>query len=241
MTSDKRGVLVIGHRGASAARPENTVEAFRHARELGADWVELDVRRTADGALVVHHDAHLPDGRAIVELTAAELPVSLPSLDEALDACEGLGVNVEIKNSRPDPDFDPDDWLAGVVTDRLLARAAAGRHAPDDLLVTSFNRHTVAAVRARAPELPTGLLAMGGSDPESVVRLAASDGHASLNPWDPDVDARLVELAHDAGLAVCVWTVDDPVRMAALIGMGVDGIITNVPDVARVVVDRAAR
>ena len=56
--------LVIGHRGASAARPENTVEAFRHAAELGADWVELDVRRTADDALVVHHDAELPDGRA---------------------------------------------------------------------------------------------------------------------------------------------------------------------------------
>jgi glycerophosphoryl diester phosphodiesterase len=229
-------VLVIGHRGASAARPENTVEAFRHARELGADWVELDVRRTADGALVVHHDAHLPGGRAIVELRADELPPALPSLDEALDACVGLGVNVEIKNSPPDPDFDPDDWLAGVVTDRLVARADAGGHALCDLLVTSFNRHTVAAVRARAPELPTGLLAHGGSDAATVVRLAASGGHFSLNPWDPDVDARLVELAHDSGLAVYVWTVDDPDRMATLIDLGVDGIITNVPDVARAVV-----
>ncbi len=69
-----KSVLVIAHRGASAARPENTLEAFRHAATLGADWVELDVRRTADDRLTVHHDAVLPDGRAIVHLAAGDLP-----------------------------------------------------------------------------------------------------------------------------------------------------------------------
>src|SRR3954452_22090130 len=89
---------IFAHRGASARYTENTVSAFQGARDLGADWVELDVRRTADGSLAVHHDAHLPDGRRIVELHAADLPDTVPDLAGALDACEPLGVNVEIKN-----------------------------------------------------------------------------------------------------------------------------------------------
>ena len=72
----------MAHRGASAAAPENTVEAFRLARELGADWVELDARLSADGVVVVHHDAHLADGRMLVDLTLDEMPDSVPSLAE---------------------------------------------------------------------------------------------------------------------------------------------------------------
>src|SRR3954465_13219995 len=98
-------VKVIAHRGASAAAPENTVEAFRLARELGADMVELDARRTADGQVIVHHDAHLADGRAIVELSRSELPTHVCDLADALDACEGMQVNIEIKNWPDDPDF----------------------------------------------------------------------------------------------------------------------------------------
>src|SRR4029078_7765283 len=94
---------IIAHRGASADYPENTVEAFRAAGPLGANWVELDVRRTADGAPAVHHDAQLRAGRAIVGAAAADLPESVPSLAQALDACRPLGVNVEIKNSPHDP------------------------------------------------------------------------------------------------------------------------------------------
>ena len=65
---------VIAHRGASNAFPENTVAAFRGAHEMGADMVELDVRRTADGRLAIHHDAHLPDGRAICDVASGDLP-----------------------------------------------------------------------------------------------------------------------------------------------------------------------
>ena len=79
---------VFAHRGASQRAPENTVEAFRLAAELGADGVELDVRRSADGALVVHHDPHLPDGRLIAATAFADLPASVPTLAAALDACE---------------------------------------------------------------------------------------------------------------------------------------------------------
>src|SRR5438445_9364775 len=103
---------VYAHRGASAAFAENTVEAFRGAAAMGADWVELDVRRTADGALAVHHDARLADGRAIVETLSTELPASVPSLSDALAACAPLGVNVEIKNWRDDVDFDAEVRIA---------------------------------------------------------------------------------------------------------------------------------
>lgn len=85
--------LVVAHRGASAAHPPgNTLEAFRAAIALGADWVELDVRPTADGRLAVQHDAELADGRTIAAVDAAALPGWVPLLDAALDACAGMGV-----------------------------------------------------------------------------------------------------------------------------------------------------
>jgi glycerophosphoryl diester phosphodiesterase len=222
--------LVIAHRGASAAFPENTVEAFRGAAELGAEWVELDARRTADGALVVHHDAHLPDGRAIVDLAAADLPGSVATLAEALDACTPMGVNIEVKNIPPDPDFDREDAVArGVIA--LLAE----RDGRDEVLISSFNHLTLATIRAEAPELATAWLVT--HPPPDTVERAVAAGHRALHPFDLFVDADLVERCHGAGLAVNVWTVDDPDRIAALAELGVDGICTNVPDVARRVID----
>jgi glycerophosphoryl diester phosphodiesterase len=230
--------LVIAHRGASAARPENTVEAFVEARVLGADWVELDARASADGVLVVHHDAHLADGRAIVDLDAAELPPSVATLDEALDACAGMGVNVEIKNDRADPDHDPELVVASAVVARLVDRSTSDGHGPDRLLVTSFDPAVVARAYALAPAIPVGQLVFDtGPDARALVERVAVAGGAALNPWHPIVDADLVAEAHGHGLAVNAWTVDDPARMSELVGFGVDGIITNVPDVARAVVD----
>src|SRR4051812_39413617 len=112
-------VQVLAHRGASRAAPENTVEAFLVAKAMGADGVELDVRRTSDGPLVVHHDPRLRDGRAIIELHAATLPVHVPRLHDALDACAGMWVNVEIKNDPLEPDFDPTDSIADDVIGAL--------------------------------------------------------------------------------------------------------------------------
>ena len=241
MTAKRDRPLVIAHRGASADRPENTVEAFRYAAVLGADGVELDVRRSADGLLVVHHDARLPDGRAIVELPGAELPESIPTLDQALDACVGLGVDVEIKNDPRDPDFEhPSAWMSEAVVDRLTARAQAGGHPFHQLLVTSFDPGVVSRVHRLAPSLPVGQL-LFDPDPsmDVLVGLQAAYGYNAVNPWDPLVDRRVVDSAHRQGLAVHVWTVDDVDRMAELASLGVDGIITNRPDWARAVVDRS--
>lgn len=220
--------LVIAHRGASATFPENTIEAFLGAAEHGADWVELDARRTADGGLVVHHDAHLPDGRAIVELEAPELPASVPTLAAALDACEGMGVNIEIKNDHPAPDLD--EWVAEATVALLAERG--GR---DEVLISSFNPATLVRVRERAPHLATALLVIEPT--EDVVEVVVAAGHSALHPYDWFVDIELITRCHAAGVAVNVWTVDDPERMAELLAHGVDGLCTNVPHLARGLVD----
>jgi glycerophosphoryl diester phosphodiesterase len=225
--------LVIAHRGASARFPENTFEAFEGARALGADWVELDVRRTSDGALAIHHDAHLPDGRAIVEVDAADLPPTALDLVEALDACEPLGVNVEIKNLPGDPDFDPACGIAVKVAAVVAARA-------QPILVSSFHAETLDVLRDLEPSVATALLTFALHEPERTVDAVAAAGHAALHPFDATVDAGLVAVCHDRGLAVNVWTVDDPGRIAELATLGVDGIVTNVPDVAREILNDTA-
>jgi glycerophosphoryl diester phosphodiesterase len=222
-------MLVLGHRGASATFAENTLVAFTGALDQGADGVELDVRRTADGALAVHHDAALADGRLIVETDAAALPSSVPSLAEALEALTAAAVvNVEIKNWPEDPDFDPGEAVAERVVDLLRRRGEldGGR-----LLVSSFHGPTLERVRALAPGLATGWLAIDAG-PELVER-AAAVGHRALHPHHAFVTEELVAAARAAGLALNTWTVDDPVRIRWLAEVGVDAVITNDPAAAR--------
>ena len=216
---------VIGHRGASRDHPENTLEAFVGAREQGATWVELDVRPTADDTLAVLHDPHLPDGRVLAELIRADVPVSVPELRAALEACAPMGVNVEIKHGEGEPGFTDDRRLADRVVAELLG-------APVELLVSSFDLAIIDRVRAIAPEIPTAYLVLGADEPIDAVAACVERGHAALHPWDPMVDAALVARCHDAGVAVNVWTVDDPDRMRELASWGVDGIVTNVPAIA---------
>jgi glycerophosphoryl diester phosphodiesterase len=223
--------VIIAHRGASADHPENTVEAFRAAGPLGANWVELDVRRTGEGALAVHHDAHLRDGRAIVEIAAADLPASVPSLAEALEACRPLGVNVEIKNSPHDVDFDATAALVEPVVAVINACS-------QPIIVSSFHGPTLDRVRSVDPSVATGLLTFELRDPARTINDAVASGHVALHPFDRTVTHELVELVHEAGLTINVWTVDDPARIEALAEMGVDGIVTNVPDVAAAVLGR---
>lgn len=229
-------VRVIAHRGASAAAPENTIEAFHLARELGADWVELDARRTRDGQVIVHHDAELLDGRVIVNTDRADLPASVCDLADALDACEGMSVNIEIKNWPADPDFDETEALA-----HHVAALVAERKMHDRVLVSCFHYPTIQLLHELGPTIPTAFLhLLIDRDWSALAADVAAAGHSALHPWDVVVDAALVDAAKVAGLEVNVWTVDDPERMAQLIALGVDGICTNVPDVARAVVDRVA-
>lgn len=220
-----RPTQIIAHRGASHAERENTVDAFRRAAAMGADAVELDVRSSADGRLVVHHDAELPDGRRIAATDLADLPGYVPSLDAALDACAGMWVNVEIKNYPGDPDFDEASAIADATIGALRARPAGER-----FLISCFHLDTLDRCRKLAPDIPTAFLC--AIVPDGVASLLAGRGHRAFHPWDPTVTPALIAECHAAGIEVNTWTCDDPERMAELIRWGIDGICTNVPDVA---------
>ena len=214
-------MLVIAHRGASHAEPENTPAAFRTADEQGADAVELDVRlappRSGSRRLVVHHD---PLPASPVELDR------LVGFDEVLASCgERMAVNVEIKDSTWDGGHDPSFAVVELV---LAALREAG---PDERwLISSFSAPTVDRVRQLAPAIRTGLLTTVPD--ERAVARALAGGHVALHPEVAHVDAAAVARCHDAGLDVNVWTCDDPDRLAELASIGVDGACTNVPDVA---------
>jgi glycerophosphoryl diester phosphodiesterase len=219
-------VSVIAHRGASAVRRENTVEAFAEARRLGADMVELDVRRTNDGALVIHHDASIPDVGVIHELRRDALPTWVPTLEQAIHACDGMMVNVEVKNWPADPDFDEERRIATEVGERVAARGWVDR-----VLVSSFDLATIDRVRAVDEAIPTAFLTLPGADQLELAVMAKARGHGALHPHDFAVTGELVEDLHGIGMDINVWTVDDPDRMQTLVALGVDGICTNVPDV----------
>ncbi|HKY14640.1 MAG TPA: glycerophosphodiester phosphodiesterase [Microthrixaceae bacterium] len=225
MTSVTPRPLVIAHRGASHDHPENTVDAFVAARRMGADGVELDVRRSRDGVLVVHHDPSLGDGRIIADLDEADLPDSVPTLRAALEACSPLLVNVEIKNFAHEPGFEPDRAIA---KDTLAVVAEVG----SEVLISSFDIDTIDACRAADPTVPTGYLVYSAVEPVDAIGVVVERGHRALHPWHGLVDEAVVIGCREAGLVLNTWTVDDPDRIAQLGSWRVDGIVTNRPDVA---------
>lgn len=232
------GTQVIAHRGASRVELENTVAAFRLAVRMGAQSAELDVRRTADGVLVVHHNPTLEDSRVLAALRFDELPEHVCTLDEALDACAPMWVNVEIKNDPSEPDFDQSESIA----DDTIACLADRSEGDGRWLISSFRRETIDRCRALRPTIATAWLTVGVRDEDraSCIESLRSAGHAAIHPWFGHVSALLIRDFHAAGLKVNTWTCDDPARMQELIDWGIDGICTNVPDVALAVVARGS-
>jgi glycerophosphoryl diester phosphodiesterase len=213
-------MLVLGHRGASVAAPENSPEALALADAQGADGVEIDVRLAPDGRLLVAHD---PLPSAVADVDA----LHLPSLDDALDACgDRMLVNVEIKNSKGDPDYHPPLAIVGPVIDVLWRHGTSDRW-----LISSFSWSTVAVCRDLAPDLATACLTSSPVGVSTIDQIAAA-GHAALHPNELLVDEAVVTRCHEAGLAVNVWTCNDTDRLVELAALGVDGVCTDVPDVA---------
>ncbi|UCG85540.1 MAG: glycerophosphodiester phosphodiesterase [Gemmatimonadota bacterium] len=220
---------VIAHRGASAYQPENSLAAFRAAEELGADGVELDVHTTLDGVAIVHHDA-VADSHRIAEVRLGELRDHKLPNGEAIpllaDALSTLGtkllVFVEVKTLPAEHD------------DRLLDVLRAGP-APGNYHVHSFDHRIIKRLKQRQPSLISGVLS--ASYPVKPLDQLEDAGATELWQVENQIDAGLIEAAHDKDYRVYAWTVDDPTRMRQLIEMGVDAICTNRPDVARRVVE----
>lgn len=226
---------VVAHRGASRAARENTLEAFAKARALRADAVELDVRRTADGALVVHHDAAAEGVGVLAQVEFGRLRADapwVPTLEEAFEACGSLWVNVEIKNLPIDADWDESESVATRVAEMVGSRSLHER-----TLVSSFNPMALARIREVDDAIATALLVVESVDPVTAVETAAATGHVAVHPGAGalagDAASDALARADALDLAVVPWTVDEPDEMVRLVELGVAGVITNVPDVAR--------
>jgi glycerophosphoryl diester phosphodiesterase len=213
---------VIAHRGCTEGCTENTLEAFAEARRRGADGVELDVRLTADAALAVHHDAEVDGLGPICDLRVAELPGHIPLLADALAACDGMVVNVEIKNAPQDPGWDESEAVAA-----LTATTIDDAGWTDRVIVSSFQPATLLAVQAADGRLPLGALWGWAVDPVRALAEAAESGFRAVHPFVTLVTADLVDRAHAAGLAVNVWTVNAPGDLEAMVALGVDAVITD--------------
>lgn len=248
-------MLVFAHRGGAALRPENTIAAFDHGLALGADGLELDVRLSRDGVVIVHHDPTLErttDARGPVSgLTADELArvdaaarhpewrgrgIGVPTLREVLRRYRDARIIIELKLNDPE--------LAIRTIDEVKAADAVAR-----VSLGSFGTKVLRAARACEPAIATGAsreeirLALYRSwcrwpvrrPPYREFQVPETSGATRV------VSPRFIRDAHASNTAVHVWTVDAEADMRRLIAWGVDGLITDRPDVAVAVVASTAR
>ena len=210
---------VIAHRGFALRHPENTVDAFRAAVDLGVAGIELDVHATADGVLVVHHDAHLTpnlgeEPEAIAAITWTEVrrrSALVPSLPEVLEAIpEDVTLYVEIKAS-------------GI--ERPVCNAIGRR---PHCAVHSFDHRSIGRCRELAPALPRGVL-MTSYLLDPAVPLRDTGSRDLWQHWEL-IDEALVERIHSAGGRVIAWTVNSVDVARRLARIGVAGICTDSSD-----------
>jgi glycerophosphoryl diester phosphodiesterase len=231
--------LVIAHRGAASDAPENTPAAFEAAIALGVDAVELDVRRTSDGVLVVHHNASRRGIPVALQTYAALVRRSRhepPTLDTVLDLCAGrVGVDVEIK----EPGYEAE-----------VIERASRRFSRQQLLYTSFEESVISTIRQLDPNAHCGLLLGPGrlrsrtqrfeALPFDLAERCGADALA-VHQWLAPLRGRsrrvpgagLLAEARQRGFPMLVWTVNGPQRLRAYLADGrVAGIITDLPGLA---------
>jgi glycerophosphoryl diester phosphodiesterase len=236
---------VVGHRGLGRGTvdgyAENTLESFLAAVRAGVDWVEVDVRRTADDDLVVLHDPAWADGVFVADVDAAEAARrgALRVLDLLAALPPGVGVDLDLKTSMEDAARP-----APATTAALLSPVARRTARERPVLVTSFDPAALATVRALAPDLPLGLLtwlrfpagiAVSAAAHLDVDVLALHVGSIEPNPVEPSPQQRpldyVVDLVHAADRQLLAWC-PEPGLLERLVDVGADAVCVNdVPDV----------
>lgn len=210
---------ILGHRGGRGEGwpTENSVDAFRRALAEGADGVELDVRLSRDGEAVLWHDPKLADGSVVARSPRG----SLATLDEALEACRGKIVNVEVKADVP----------RRVALLRAVARSIE-RARDVEVVMSSFDPGLVLAMSVLSPRTPRAIL-VG----DRTARLAVALPRAmrrfvvAAHVQDGAITPRVVERVRALGLRLCAWTVNELDRGRALAAMGVEWVITDRPEI----------
>lgn len=230
--------LIFGHRGAKAYAPMNTIPSFELALEQGADGIELDVRLTRDGAMVIMHDDTVnatTDGEGHVrDLTLAEIQAldagawfseafrgtRVPTLDEVFEAIgKRTRINVEIKA----------ESIRGEGIESQVANAIRRHGLERSMIISSFNPLTLRRFRRAIPEVLIGFL-YSPETPPFVPHLLIGLPHEAKNPYFEMIDAAYMKWAKAAGYRVNTWTVNDPARAVQLCDLGIDCIITDAPD-----------
>ena len=223
---------IIAHRGASTLAPENTLKAFKLAFEQESDGIEFDTYQHADG-IVVFHDKTLDRTTNasglllqtpladLKQIDAGEGEV-IPTLDEVLTTVpDGAFCNIEVKHLH-----NADTWVQAVqqaVEDTQIKL--------NTLLISSFNHHWLAAIKALWPQVAIG--ALTATYALDATHCARQLNAKSINIALDVVNADFVDVSKQAGLDVYVYTVDEPEDMLQLKQWGVTGIFTNVPDIAK--------
>jgi len=234
---------IIAHRGASAHAPENTMEAFQRAVELGAPFIETDLQLTRDARFVAIHDSVLQrttNGRgAVHEHTLAELREldaglwfdrrfggqRIPTLEEVLafGREHGVGFYLEIK-------FDAAWGMAPALLSVLRYAEATSR-----VIVISFDQATLRSLRELDASIVMGLLS-GRADGD-LVKAGLDIGARQICPRHDAVTQELVDRAHAANLHVATWTVNEVPDMRRVITAGVDSVMTDIPDRLRALIE----
>lgn len=220
-----RRVSRIGHRGAAGHAPENTLAAIRKGIDLGVDFVEIDVRSTADGVLVALHDETLnrtTNGKGRVDrLSLREVKrfnagngEQIPTLEEVLNMAAGrVGLMLELK-------------VNGIGQNTVKAVQEAGFKEP--VIYASFLHDELAEVRSIDPE--AALMVLFGRLPRAPVARAMEYRPSHVGLRHDTVTRRLVDAFHEENLLVFVYTVDSPSDIQHVLSVGVDGVISNLPE-----------
>jgi glycerophosphoryl diester phosphodiesterase len=218
-------MLKIGHRGAKAHEPENTIRGFKKAIELGVNAIELDVRKTKDGKLVVIHDAEVnktTNGMGKVDkLTLEEIKEldtqkgeKIPTLKEAL---EFLGEKVKILIELKEPGYEEETYDLIKKKDLI-----------DNVIIVSFKEEALNKIRELDPNIETGLIYARYKKPlEKAVELKV-DYVLPLYHFTHTTD---VKRAHEKGLKVIVWTINKKEDVEKYVAKGVDGITSDSPEI----------
>ncbi|MGY5876308.1 MAG: glycerophosphodiester phosphodiesterase family protein [Candidatus Thorarchaeota archaeon] len=223
---------IIGHRGASGHAPENTMKSFTLAKDLGATMIELDVHETSDSYLVCIHDwevSRTTNGEGYVGATTLDELRNLdagegekiPLLEDVLRFCQGqLRVNVELKA----PDIEQN--VLGVV-ERVGMLSS--------VVFTSSNQESLRLLKQISRNAATGIIIV--QQPENIVDYAQDIGVSTVNPEHVLVSREMIEELHASEILVHPWTVNDEESIKRLVSIGVDGIISDYPDIVKRVLD----
>ncbi|MCR5580178.1 MAG: glycerophosphodiester phosphodiesterase [Pseudobutyrivibrio sp.] len=236
---------VWAHRGASGYLPENTIPAFEQAIKMGADGIELDIHKTKDGQLVVIHDEQIDrtsDGKGYVkDYTLEELRkynynathpeckhADIPTMREVFELIKptDLTINIELKTGII--------FYEGIEEDIIALTKEFDME--DRVIYSSFNHYSIMRVQELDPEAHTGFLYMDGT--LDMPEYGRDHGVEALHPALYNVQyPNYVERCHELGLKINTWTVNSKKYINMACQMGLDGIITNYPDVALEIVN----